>query len=154
MGMGGSWSVYWYNGLLVSSEIARGLDIFELLPSDVVSQNEIDAANSVRLDYLNSQGQPVLEWPNTFALARAYVDQLERSNSVAGEWITAVRSALTGAEGATGSTRASTLNGLASQIERSADASRDPAKVRTLAQATWNSSAQATADVTSSKSRR
>ena len=30
---GGSWSVYWYNGMLVSSEIARGLDIFELLPS-------------------------------------------------------------------------------------------------------------------------
>src|SRR5262252_3205263 len=30
---GGSWSVYWYNGLVVSSEIARGLDIFELLPS-------------------------------------------------------------------------------------------------------------------------
>ena len=28
-----SWSVYWYNGLMYSSEIARGLDIFELVPS-------------------------------------------------------------------------------------------------------------------------
>ena len=33
MSMGGSWSVYWYNGVIVSSEIARGLDIFELTPS-------------------------------------------------------------------------------------------------------------------------
>jgi histidinol-phosphate aminotransferase len=48
MEMGGSWSVYWYNGLIVSSEIARGLDIFELVPSEHLSQNEIDAAKSVR----------------------------------------------------------------------------------------------------------
>ncbi|MDH5316312.1 MAG: hypothetical protein OEW44_07510, partial [Gemmatimonadota bacterium] len=33
MQMGGSWSVYWYNGVIVSSEIARGLDILELEPS-------------------------------------------------------------------------------------------------------------------------
>ena len=46
---GGSWSVYWYNGLIVSSEIARGLDIFELLPSGLISQNEIDAAKTVQL---------------------------------------------------------------------------------------------------------
>ena len=30
MAIGGSWSAYWYNGVIVSSEIARGLDIFEL----------------------------------------------------------------------------------------------------------------------------
>ena len=30
MMMGGSWSAYWYNGVIVSSEIARGLDIYEL----------------------------------------------------------------------------------------------------------------------------
>ena len=30
MASGGSWSVYWYNGVIVSSEISRGLDIFEL----------------------------------------------------------------------------------------------------------------------------
>ena len=46
---GGSWSVYWYNGLIVSSEIARGLDIFELLPSGLITQNEIDAAKTVQL---------------------------------------------------------------------------------------------------------
>jgi hypothetical protein len=36
MAMGGSWSVYWYNGVMVSSEIARGLDIFELTPSEFI----------------------------------------------------------------------------------------------------------------------
>jgi hypothetical protein len=135
MGAGGSWSVYWYNGSLVSSEISRGLDIFELQPSDAISQNELDAANSVKLDQLNSQGQPILEWPNTFALARAYVDQLERSRSVGDSWVTAVRAALTGAEQASGSTQRSALSGLASEIAGAADDSRDPAKVRMLADA-------------------
>ena len=74
----GSWSAYWYNGVIVSSEIARGLDIFELTPSAFISQNEIDAAKTVHFDYLNTQGQPKLVWPPSFALARAYVDQLER----------------------------------------------------------------------------
>lgn len=50
MGFGGSWSVYWYNGKIVSSEIGRGLDILELVPSAFISQNEIDAANTVRLE--------------------------------------------------------------------------------------------------------
>ena len=76
---GGSWSAYWYNGVIVSSEIARGLDIFELTPSGFISQNEIDAAKTVHFDYLNTQGQPKLVWPASFALARAYLDQLERS---------------------------------------------------------------------------
>ncbi|MGZ8379867.1 MAG: LVIVD repeat-containing protein, partial [Gemmatirosa sp.] len=38
MGNGGSWSVYWYNGAIVSSEIARGLDVAELVPSEFISQ--------------------------------------------------------------------------------------------------------------------
>ena len=44
----GSWSAYWYNGMIVSSEIGRGLDILELTPSDLLTQNEIDAANTVK----------------------------------------------------------------------------------------------------------
>ncbi len=80
---GGSWSVYWYNGLIVSSEIQRGLDIFELLPSGLITQNEIDAAKTVRFDYLNAQEQRKLVWPPSFAKARAYLDQLERSKGLA-----------------------------------------------------------------------
>ncbi len=71
MAMGGSWSAYWYNGVIVSSEIARGLDIFELTPSGFLSQNEIDAAKTVHFDYFNAQGQQQFVWPASFALARA-----------------------------------------------------------------------------------
>jgi hypothetical protein len=77
--MGGSWSAYWYNGAIVSSEISRGLDVAELVPSQYISQNEIDAAKTVHLDYLNAQGQPRFVWPPSFPLLKAYVDQLERN---------------------------------------------------------------------------
>src|SRR5439155_1582919 len=59
----GSWSAYWYNGYIISSEIGRGLDVLELLPSGLLSQNEIDAAKLVHFDYLNVQDQPKLVWP-------------------------------------------------------------------------------------------
>jgi len=116
MQMGGSWSVYWYNGVIVSSEIARGLDIFELTPSAFLSKNEIDAATSVKLDYLNTQGQPMFVWPPTFALARAFVDQLERSQGLSADRIAAVRRQLTDAERASGSARSQALNTLATEL--------------------------------------
>ena len=135
MAMGGSWSVYWYNGVIVSSEIARGLDIFELTPSGLLSQNEIDAAKTVHLDYLNTQGQPKFLWPATFSLARAYVDQLERSRGLSSSRIGAVRQALTSAEQASGSARGSALSTLASQLDSDANGSSDAAKVQKLAMA-------------------
>ncbi len=135
MEMGGSWSVYWYNGLLVSSEIARGLDIFELVPSAYISQNEIDAANTVRLDYLNAQGQPQYVWPATFALARAYVDQLERSNGLSAERIASIRRELDQAEKASGPARRDALNRLANQLDGEANGSSDARKVGMLAKA-------------------
>ena len=85
MASGGSWSVVLVQRRAsCSSEIARGLDIFELTPSAFISQNEIDAAKTVHLDYLNAQDQPKFVWPPSFALARAYLDQLERSQRPAG----------------------------------------------------------------------
>src|SRR2546422_817609 len=89
----GSWSAYWYNGYIISSEIGRGLDVLELLPSGLLSQNEIDAAKLVHFDYLNVQDQPKLVWPPSFAVARAYVDQLVRANGLAPDKVAAVRSA-------------------------------------------------------------
>ena len=133
MAMGGSWSVYWYNGVIVSSEIARGLDIFELTPSGLLSQNEIDAAKTVHLDYMNTQGQPKFVWPATFSLARAYADQLERSGGLAGSRLSAVRQSLASAEQASGSSRSSALSTLASQLDSDANGSSDAAKVRKLA---------------------
>jgi len=120
-GNGGSWSVYWYNGLIVSSEISRGLDIFELTPSGFVSENEIAAANTVQLDYLNAQGQPMYHWPTTFVLARAYVDQLERARGLSMSRINSIRAALAQAEGQSGSARRSTLNNLAADLDGSND---------------------------------
>ncbi|MGH7559723.1 MAG: LVIVD repeat-containing protein, partial [Gemmatimonadales bacterium] len=87
----GSWSVYWYNGVIVSSEIARGLDILELVPSAFLTQNEIDAAKTVRFEYLNAQEQPKMVWPPSFALARAFLDQLERGRGLAPDRIAAAR---------------------------------------------------------------
>ena len=107
MGNAGTWSVYWYNGVMVSSEIGRGLDIVELTPSAYVSQNEIDAAKTVHLDYLNTQGQPKFVWPLTFSLVRAYVDQLERSRGLNANQTTATRQALASAESASGTQRRS-----------------------------------------------
>jgi len=133
MEMGGSWSAYWYNGVIVSSEIVRGLDIFELTPSPLVSQNEIDAAKSVHFDYLNTQGQPKLVWPPTFSLARSYVDQLERSTGLPAARISAVRQALTSAETASGAQRRDALAQLAAQLDTDAGVSGDASKVRTLA---------------------
>jgi len=133
--MGGSWSVYWYNGVIVSSEIARGLDIVELTPSAFISQNEIDAAKSVRFEYLNAQGQPKLVWPATFALARSYVDQLERGKGIAGGRIASTRSALDNAEKASGAARASALTTLATQLDGDAGGAKDSAKAKTLASA-------------------
>ncbi|HLL82128.1 MAG TPA: hypothetical protein VK420_05730 [Longimicrobium sp.] len=132
MGNGGTWSAYWYNGVIVSSEISRGLDIMELTPSALLSQNEIDAAKTVRQEYLNPQGQPKMVWPASFALARAYADQLERSRGLTAARLGTVRQALTRAERATGAARRTALTTLAGQINGYAAGSSDAAKVRML----------------------
>jgi hypothetical protein len=132
---GGAWSSYWYNGVIVSSEIARGLDVLELTPNPLLTQNELDAAKTAHLDYLNVQGQPKYSWPATFALARAYVDQLERSKGLSSDRIASVRQALASAEATSGSARASALSQLASQLDTDANGSSDSGKVRLLAEA-------------------
>jgi hypothetical protein len=132
---GGYWSTYWYNGFIYGSEMARGLDIFELTPSPYLSQNEIDAARSVHLDYFNVQGQSKISWPPTFALARAYLDQLERSKGMPAEEIAADREALAAAEKGSDAERRDGLTQLAGRLQASAGSGRDPAKIRMLAEA-------------------
>jgi hypothetical protein len=132
---GGSWSVYWYNGLIVSSEIARGLDIYELVPSGLISQNEIDAAKTVKWEFLNAQEQRKIVWPPSFAKARAYLDQLERSSGLAAERVAASRRALTSAEKASGVTKQEALSRLATDLEKDAASAKDSAKVRSLIEA-------------------
>ncbi|MCC6774966.1 MAG: hypothetical protein IT360_27610 [Gemmatimonadaceae bacterium] len=132
---GGSWSVYWYNGNIVSSEIARGMDVFELKPSDFISQNEIDAAKTVQWGEFNAQGQPRIVWPPSFALARAYVDQLERRKCLPTARIAEVRGALSSAERTAGSARQGALTSLSSQLAGEAAGSCDAKRVRSLSDA-------------------
>ena len=134
MGNAGSWSVYWYNGVIVSSEIGRGLDVFALKPSAMLTQNEIDAANTVRFAFLNPQGQPKIVWPASFALARAYVDQLERSGGVSGSKVKAYRAALAEAETKRGAERQAALKALGSTVRKSVGG-KDADRVTKLADA-------------------
>jgi hypothetical protein len=92
--LGGDWSAYWYNGNIYASEIARGLDIFNLTPTKFLTQNEIDAARSVRVSELNVQAQERIEWPRTLTVAKAYVDQLERSGAMNAADIASLRAAI------------------------------------------------------------
>ncbi|MCX6612800.1 MAG: hypothetical protein NTW74_18355, partial [Acidobacteria bacterium] len=92
--MGGQWSTYWYNGYIYGAEIARGLDVFRLVPSKFLTQNEIDAANQVHFDYLNVQNQPKVEWPSNLIVARAYVDQLARGKALPVKTLKALSTAI------------------------------------------------------------
>jgi hypothetical protein len=140
--LSGYWSTYWYNGHIYGAEIARGIDVFRLKPSEFLSQNEIDAALQFRLNEFNSQNQPRVTWPATSAVAKAYLDQLGRTSAIAAERARAVRDALarvddlrTGKE-RDAATRLDALTALASQIEADAKArtGRDAMRLNALAE--------------------
>jgi hypothetical protein len=128
----GSWSAYWYNGYIISSEIARGLDIFELTASQLLTQNEIDAAKLVHFDYLNAQDQQQLVWPASFVVARAYIDQLARSNGLPAARIGEIRDALSRAERGSEQVRRTALSALVTRLNTDVQTSTDQPKVRML----------------------
>jgi hypothetical protein len=131
--LGGEWSAYWYNGNIYGSEIARGLDVFELTPTQFLTQNEIDAAKTVRVDMLNVQNQQKLEWPRQLVVAKAYVDQLERSQALPAERIAALRTAINGAESShMNKGKVAKLSGMAPSLEQSASAANNPADAKRL----------------------
>jgi hypothetical protein len=121
--MGGYWSVYWYNGYIYGSEIARGVDVFKLAPSKFITQNEIDAANQVHFDELNVQNQPKISWPANFVVARAYIDQLARSNALSPERITALNAAVAAAD----AKGVADLKAMAAGLEKDAASAKTPA---------------------------
>jgi hypothetical protein len=138
---GGFWSAYWYNGNIYGTEIARGLDVFRLTPSEYLSQNEIDAANLVRSTEFNAQHQKRITWPANAVVARAYLDQLARSNGILPARARAVKTALDRAakihNGHDKSAAAVTngLDALATELESDAAAAAAPdaARLRSLA---------------------
>jgi uncharacterized protein (DUF305 family) len=81
--LGGYWSTYWYNGRIYGTEIARGLDVFSLVPSEHLSANEIAAAEMANQgDLFNPQQQFKVTWPPEPVVARAYIDQLNRDSAL------------------------------------------------------------------------
>jgi hypothetical protein len=138
---GGYWSTYWYNGHVYASEIARGLDVFRLTPSQYLSRNEIDAAMLAQRTELNVQQQAKVEWPASPIVARAYLDQLVRGRTIAADRAAAVRDALNRADGLrTGRERGAAaalarLDTLATGLEGDAAAltGNDAARMRALA---------------------
>lgn len=81
--LAGYWSTYWYDGRIYGTEIARGLDVFELLPSEHLTENEIAAAAIAdQGEIFNPQQQFRVTWPAEPAVARAYIDQLQRSDAL------------------------------------------------------------------------
>jgi hypothetical protein len=129
---GGFWAGYWYNGRIYGSEMARGLDVFELQPSEYLSQNEIDAAKLVHMETFNPQVQTKINWPARFVVARAYVDGLARTDGMRRAWATNVRNTLAQAERASGAARRTALTRLAAQLDRDATGADAP-RVRALA---------------------
>ncbi len=95
---GGYWSSYWYNGHIYGSEELRGLDVFELTPSEYLTQNEIDAARLVTYETFNPQEQPRVVWPPAFVVARAFLDQATRAGALSAERLEEVASQLDEAE--------------------------------------------------------
>jgi hypothetical protein len=138
---GGYWSAYWFNGNIYASEIARGVDVFRLTPTEHMSQNEIDAAAQVRSEEVNTQMQTRVTWTPSTAVARAYVDQLARSNGLPADRVRTLRSTLERADSVrTGKEKNAgaildELDAAAAQLEKDAAGAsgRDAARLKALA---------------------
>ena len=136
--LGGDWSAYWYNGNIYASEIARGLDVFELTPTKFLTQNEIDAAKSVQVAELNVQNQQKIEWANQLVVAKAYVDQLERAQTLSSGQIADLRQTIQSAESSKLSKKdVEKLKNFAPTLEKSAGSTKnmtDSVRLQALAE--------------------
>jgi hypothetical protein len=131
--LGGEWSAYWYNGYIYGSEIARGLDVFKLVPSKFLTQNEIDAANLVHFKELNVQNQTKFTWPSQLIVARAYLDQLGRSQALSSKQIAGLNQAIARAQAShLGKKDLAKLHGMAGRLETVAAVAKNSADARRL----------------------
>ena len=119
----GQWSDYWYNGHIYGAEMARGVDIFRLKPSEHLTENELAAAVAVRYEVFNPQQQPKVTYPSNAVVARAYLDQLTRAKSITAERAAAVKTALD---------RRQPNAALATQLEQDAAAASSPRDAQRL----------------------
>jgi hypothetical protein len=131
--LSGQWATYWYNGYLYGSEIGRGLDIFELVPSQYLSKNEIAAAKLIKVDQLNAQNQEKLVWPASFVVSRVYLEQMLRNDGLRKAWVDGVSRQLDAAEKLTGAERQKALTALANQLDNDVKVAGDRRRVAALA---------------------
>ncbi|MEO9971013.1 MAG: DUF305 domain-containing protein [Hyphomonadaceae bacterium] len=97
--LAGYWSTYWYDGKLYGTEIARGLDVFALAPSEHLTENEIAAAALAdQGELFNPQQQFSVTWPAVPTVARAYMDQLGRSDALSRRTVRRLNRALDSAD--------------------------------------------------------
>jgi hypothetical protein len=103
-----------------------------------LTQNEIDAAKSVRVGELNVQDQQKIEWPSKLLVAKAYVDQLSRSQALPPEKIAGLQKAIQRAESSHMSKDAlAKLQSMAPSLTSDAGSAKDQAdaaRLRALAQ--------------------
>ncbi len=139
--LGGYWSAYWYKGHIYGTEIARGLDVLKLTASEYLSQNELDAASLIEPETVNAQHQRQIEWPASPVVARAYIDQLGRSQALSAERAAALAAVLDDADRildsgkGDGGTVSAKLDGLAAELEGASRAAsgQNRARLQSLA---------------------
>jgi hypothetical protein len=111
------------------------------LPADAqpdASQNEIDAAKSVHLDYLNVQGQPKLVWPASFAVPAPTWTSSSRSDGMAASSHRFGPERADRAERLCGQARKDALSALATQLHTDATSATDQTKAHALATSVGN----------------
>ncbi|MYA66573.1 MAG: DUF305 domain-containing protein [Gammaproteobacteria bacterium] len=136
---GGYWSTYFYNGYIYGTEIARGLDVLQLQPSDFLTENEIAAASLPHgAVTFNAQQQTMFRWPAEPVVARAYLDQLARSESLSAAQRQDLSEALDEAQdaldsGADNNAVAGRLEDLAEEYESASASGVDASRLAALA---------------------
>ena len=130
--LGGDWSAYWYNGFIYGSEIARGLDVFKLTPGKLLTANEIAAANQVRYTEFNVQNQQPIAWPNTLLTARAYVDQLARTEALPADQLSKLTRAIDDAQKHNDDKHRTKLTDLAPELDTAATSAKTQADTTRL----------------------
>ena len=118
----GFWSTYWHNGRIYGAEIARGIDVFRLLPTEYLSEAEIRAAELVQRESFNAQLQPRFTWPPAVPVARAYLEQMLRAHRILHERAEEVSATLDMVEA--GDASPAQLRALATKVDGDADAIR------------------------------
>jgi uncharacterized protein (DUF305 family) len=137
---GGFWSAYWYGGKIYGTEIVRGLDVLALVPSEHLSEHEISAAMMAdQSGVFNPQQQFPVSWPADPDVARAYIDQLQRGDSLSAGLAADLNAALNESgeqlsDGSRNKRLASRLKSLAASVKKGDNAGDEKRRRAALAE--------------------